>query len=155
MFCRYCGKEILDEAVLCPHCGVMVKNVTLPTQQVQNVPKKVKEEKTDTCCELKQTRLTRIFGIVSAVLSGLVLMILFGGIVEQFGYFMGYSSSIYDMNALMDAASGAFLFSMIGLGFGIASFVLGLKQKNVGVRYLSTVIFVASIFATLISMVCM
>ena len=43
MFCRYCGKEILDEAVLCPHCGVMVKNVTLPTQQVQNVPKKVKE----------------------------------------------------------------------------------------------------------------
>ena len=155
MFCRYCGKEILDEAVLCPHCGVMVKKIDLTAQQAQNASQKAKENKTDCCCELKKTRLTRIFGTVSAVLCGLVLMILFGGIVEQLGYFMGYSSSVYDRNALSDAASGAFLFGLIALGFSIASFVLGLKQNNVGVRYLSTIIFVASIFATLIPMVCM
>jgi len=25
MFCQKCGKEILDEAVICVHCGCMVK----------------------------------------------------------------------------------------------------------------------------------
>ena len=24
-FCRYCGKEHLDEAVICPHCGCATK----------------------------------------------------------------------------------------------------------------------------------
>ena len=26
MFCRVCGKEINDEAVICPHCGCTVKD---------------------------------------------------------------------------------------------------------------------------------
>lgn len=26
-FCRYCGKEIMDEAVICPACGCSVKKV--------------------------------------------------------------------------------------------------------------------------------
>ncbi len=26
MFCTYCGVEINDEAVVCPHCGCMVKS---------------------------------------------------------------------------------------------------------------------------------
>ena len=37
MYCAKCGKQLLDEAVICPGCGCMVKNVTLgnpaPTNQ--------------------------------------------------------------------------------------------------------------------------
>ena len=29
MFCKYCGKEIDDRAVICPHCGVAVTNDAL------------------------------------------------------------------------------------------------------------------------------
>ena len=28
-FCSKCGKEIFDEAVICPHCGTQVKSLTV------------------------------------------------------------------------------------------------------------------------------
>lgn len=31
MYCRKCGAEIFDEAVVCPHCGVATGN-TMPSQ---------------------------------------------------------------------------------------------------------------------------
>jgi len=31
-FCSKCGKEILDEAVVCPNCGCAVVNPTTPQQ---------------------------------------------------------------------------------------------------------------------------
>ncbi|HIZ64142.1 MAG TPA: zinc ribbon domain-containing protein, partial [Firmicutes bacterium] len=31
MFCKNCGKEIDDKAIVCPYCGVQVQS--LPTQQ--------------------------------------------------------------------------------------------------------------------------
>ena len=32
MFCKKCGKEILDEAVICPNCGVQVKEINGQTK---------------------------------------------------------------------------------------------------------------------------
>lgn len=32
-FCSKCGKEIMDEAVICPNCGCEVKNSTVSTSQ--------------------------------------------------------------------------------------------------------------------------
>lgn len=29
-FCSHCGKEIMDEAVICPHCGCSVSNGNQP-----------------------------------------------------------------------------------------------------------------------------
>lgn len=29
MFCKKCGKEIFDEAVVCPHCGTMTGNKSM------------------------------------------------------------------------------------------------------------------------------
>lgn len=34
-FCSKCGKEILDEAIVCPNCGCAVVNPTVP-QQISN-----------------------------------------------------------------------------------------------------------------------
>ena len=32
MFCRKCGKELFDEAVVCPNCGCTTSNYTISTQ---------------------------------------------------------------------------------------------------------------------------
>lgn len=173
MFCRYCGKEILDEAVLCPHCGVMVKKVDFsalqgqakpqptahhtqstqpmqPTAQMQAEPKEADKGCAD---DLKATRLTRIFGIISSVFIGLSLAVLISGLFSYLYYFNGYSGSEYNTE-LYDASAAALLFGFVALGTGITTFILGLKQKNAAVRYISTIIFIASIFAVFIPMVC-
>ena len=31
MFCTKCGKEIMDEAVICPNCGCAVANISVST----------------------------------------------------------------------------------------------------------------------------
>lgn len=31
MYCKNCGQEIDDNAVVCPHCGVQQKDLTQPT----------------------------------------------------------------------------------------------------------------------------
>ena len=36
MFCSKCGKEIMDEAVICPNCGCPTNNYSQPDQA--NVP---------------------------------------------------------------------------------------------------------------------
>ncbi len=33
MFCRCCGKEIVDEAVVCPQCGVWVKKESVLVEE--------------------------------------------------------------------------------------------------------------------------
>ena len=169
MFCKYCGKEILDQAVLCPHCGVMVKNVDLSALQPQpqvieqpqaawqqaqpQMPVLPNEADQKAVEELKTTRLARIFGIIAAVFIGLSLAVVLSGICSYLYYFEGYSSSQYNTE-LYDSVAAALLFGFIALGAGITTFVLGLKQKNVGVRYLSTILFIGSIFAVFIPLVC-
>lgn len=36
MFCKKCGKEILDEAVICPNCGVQVGEIAKQTEEDKN-----------------------------------------------------------------------------------------------------------------------
>lgn len=36
MFCKKCGKEIVDEAVICPNCGVQVGELTKETGTNKN-----------------------------------------------------------------------------------------------------------------------
>ncbi len=38
MFCRNCGKEIHDEAVICVHCGTYVNCAVLPLQTAPTAP---------------------------------------------------------------------------------------------------------------------
>ena len=35
-YCRYCGKELLDEAVMCPRCKIMVDGSNLKERQKQD-----------------------------------------------------------------------------------------------------------------------
>ena len=51
-FCTHCGKEIFDEAVICPGCGCAVQNQAAPVKVA--VPKRAKNAK--------------VFGILSILL---------------------------------------------------------------------------------------
>ncbi len=37
MFCKICGKEINDQAVICPHCGCQVKETAIENTDVKKV----------------------------------------------------------------------------------------------------------------------
>lgn len=57
-FCSKCGKEIMDETVVCPGCGCAVGNTrTVPTQQAV-VPTVVP----------KKAKMASVFGILSILL---------------------------------------------------------------------------------------
>ena len=38
MFCKYCGKEIVNNAVICVHCGRLLEEMTILSTD-ENVPK--------------------------------------------------------------------------------------------------------------------
>ena len=40
MFCRTCGKEVNDNAIICPHCGCALKNESIYAE-VKNDVKKI------------------------------------------------------------------------------------------------------------------
>ena len=69
MFCRVCGKEINDEAVICPHCGCSVKDE--PT-----VSKSASGEKTGK---------SNVMSIVGFILSLVSLLISLFGTVATAG----------------------------------------------------------------------
>lgn len=41
-FCEKCGKEIMDEAVVCPNCGCATSKAKITPQTTVEVPKKAK-----------------------------------------------------------------------------------------------------------------
>lgn len=147
MFCRYCGKELLDEAVLCPNCGRIVKKADYSAQKngLGQTDKQADQDKADK----RRASLSKTFGVTASVFIWLSLAMTLSGIIEYFNYcHAGYSSPI------SEGYIGATIMGLIALGFGITSFVWGIKQKNYAVKYISTIIFVASIFAVFIPTVC-
>lgn len=126
MFCRYCGKEILEGASFCVHCGAMVGEVPFSNKSP------VKIEKNDKVYNPEMNRkakLSVIFGIVAFCCLSLTMLLTLVGI------------------RIDDGEIGAigWIISWAGLGFGITSFVLGCKQNNLAIKYMSTLIFIWSI----------
>ena len=75
MYCSICGKEISDEAVICPGCGCMVKN----TPVKRAVPTLSNSE--------KKTQISLILGIVGIVFAWLFALV--GHITSIVGVVIG------------------------------------------------------------------
>ena len=45
MYCRHCGKQISDEAIMCPDCGAPTKPVKVTPPQEPNIEKPVSDDK--------------------------------------------------------------------------------------------------------------
>ena len=151
MFCRYCGKEILDEAVICPHCGVMAKKVDFSAlenlSQMQQMPQRM-----DNGADLKKTKLTRLFAVITSVLIAISLMFLLSGIVDEIYFRLNMHS--YNDGVRYSPFILPLFFGFVSLGTGIPTLIMGLKQDNAGVRLLTTLIFIASIFSFITPFVC-
>lgn len=80
MFCKVCGKEINDEAVICPHCGCSVKEipVTAVDNGVAGEKKKVNAMSITGFVLSLVSLLIALFGTVAVV--GLILSII--GLVQ-------------------------------------------------------------------------
>ena len=148
MFCKYCGEEILDEAVICPHCGVMVKKMDFSALQGQAQT----QPGIDSGMDLKKTKLTRIFAVITAVLVAVSLMLLLSGIVEEIYFRVNMHS--YNDGVRYSPFILPLFFGFVSLGTGIPTLIMGLKQDNAGVRLLAIILFIASIFSFLTPLVC-
>jgi hypothetical protein len=148
MFCKYCGEEILDEAVICPHCGVMVKKMDFSALQGQAQT----QQGIDSGMDLKKTKLTRIFAVITAVLVAVSLMLLLSGIVEEIYFRVNMHS--YNDGVRYSPFILPLFFGFVSLGTGVPTFIMGLKQQNAGVRLISIILFIASIFSFVTPFVC-
>lgn len=59
-FCRKCGKQIDNEAVICPHCGV-------PQQDLQQAAKPAEDNRKATGIEIAGSILIPIIGIILGI----------------------------------------------------------------------------------------
>ena len=82
MFCRNCGKEIHDEAVLCVHCGTYVNSAVLPLQTTAISPSSVNSDEKKNGFAIAGFILS-FFGVIGWLFSilGLVFSIL--GLVKS------------------------------------------------------------------------
>ena len=67
MFCSKCGKEIMNEAVICPHCGCPTSNY-LPQQPVKQAVETCSDDHLAIRRFAQETLTLRNLGIVAAIL---------------------------------------------------------------------------------------
>ena len=121
MFCKYCGKEVPENAYVCLGCGCVVDNKAVGKNRNGGV--------FETEGNPKNSLLFKLFLIISfsMALVGLGMSLL------SFAYFDGYLSSIKTYiyiypNYVFSLLS--LIFGAVGMGLGIVTFVFGLKEKE-------------------------
>ena len=146
MFCQFCGKEHLDGAVVCPHCGMLIEQevavsapVATPVAQptVAPVVEQPKDAYVFDARSKKTLKLWLIYlfiGVGSSVLSWLINPNIWGG-------------------STVDTLTIRYLF---GLGcviaqvvFAILAFVAALKQPNKAIKTMSIIWFIIAMFSAL------
>lgn len=68
MFCSKCGKEIMDEAVICPNCGCATNNYNAPQQPINTATNTYSDDYLTIKQFSEQARILRNLGIFAAVL---------------------------------------------------------------------------------------
>ena len=155
MFCRYCGKEVLDEAYMCPSCGSMLKELPIqqaeaaqiakPTQTIEEKPQKKRD---------KYKVPAMVLSIVAIVLSGIQLAFVLGTMstlgVALFGSSVVGSDDWAALGWLGVVWFAYGVWALIGLSpfstaTGIIGFCFGRKTENEKIKKLSIVAFVLAI----------
>ena len=125
MFCRYCGKELIDEAYVCPDCGGLVR--PLPSVQTQAQPAQPERKE-------KLEKLSRVFAKIGLIMNAVA----FGMCVLSLTCFLGLRFGAWVNESEGFAWALLWLYSwMISVGVAsiscevsTAGFVLGLIQKH-------------------------
>lgn len=147
MYCRFCGKELVNEAFVCPDCGGLVRPLQKENIQPAQTERKEKLEK-----------LSHIFAKIGMILNA----VSFGVCVLSLTCFLGFAY-IEGWQTPEEGIAWALLWlyswmasvAIAGTAceFSTAGFIMGLIQKhNEKVKKFAVGVFVASIVLTLVSM---
>ena len=119
-FCVKCGKELLDEAIICTNCGCLVDN---------NYQNKFKKNGNYNAAITKEMKLFHIFNFISNILFITALSLIIIGLstidisiwIEEnnWGHLAGHH--MYNENSLLCIA---FCFSILNIAFSIVSIML-------------------------------
>ncbi len=147
MFCQFCGKEHLDGAVVCPHCGMLIEQevavsapVATPVAQPTAAP--VAEQPKDVYAfddrSKKTLKLWIIFMLIGtgiSLISWILQRILFASVGIHYGLEISYYLSIC-----------RYIASIV---FDILIFVSALKQPNKPLKTVFIIWFIIAMFSAL------
>ena len=127
MFCINCGKELNDQAVICPSCGVPTDNFTKKT---------IKSKKKTTYLASKDlsSLFAMLFTILNYVSVSLISIIIFLAAFFWVFYFDSFNILLLYLAILTFLSSGI-------------SFFLSFFPENKEKRFISDVLFIASSFS--------
>ena len=139
MFCRFCGKQVLDEAYMCPSCGCMIR--PLP-QAVAPVTVEAPISNEPSKAHKTLHRLSKNFTKVGVILNAIgfaftILSIIFMiiGLVgaEEYGYLSQLSSStMEELNYAEEMmATGIIFWYVFGL-YGLIAVAVSSELSTVG-----------------------
>ena len=109
MYCYHCGKEIADEALMCPNCGAPTKNTNTVSKQ---------EEVTPVVSSGVNIKALSVVGLILSVIA-FVTGIIFGA------FFFTY---IYSQVLLYILSGSTILPALAGLSIGV--YISMLKENN-------------------------
>lgn len=153
MFCKYCGKELTEHAVVCPGCGCLASD-SAPTEHAVvppvPAPLPVLDREGERIARLKSAeKKAKLFSILGFIFLCVEFFFLFMQIADILECVMGYYS-YYDTSA----AVIAWLFSWAALAMGITAFVCSskIRRTNLALRTITVFVFTASIVTFIIPM---
>ena len=152
MFCKTCGNELNDLAVVCPKCGCAVN-----------------EEKTKQKKEIDLSKLHSILSYVALAVLCLAVIFMVCSILSAHvnlgtSYYQYYDGEIAYINTYGYWRLGggsmitSFVFSILGFLTSVANFILGFKKENKERFFRSTAIFMFGIvmmFLSVYGLICL
>ncbi len=132
-YCVHCGKEVDNEAVVCPHCGCLCettdKTNRLRVAKAVRNPHEIADDEFN-----KKENIYNIFNIIYVLLMGIAVFCLFYSIVQGFNF--QYTKDRYDVFVWfvnwtnIGGAKASVAFSVLAFVPGIVTIVYGFLLKN-------------------------
>ena len=145
MYCKTCGNELNDLAVVCPKCGCAVN-----------------EEKTKQKKEIDLSKLHSILSYVALAILCLAVIFMVISIISadmwiNTSYYQYYDGEIAYINTYgywninENPMIASFVFSILGFLTSIANFVLGFKKENKDKLFRATAIYMFGVVMMFLS----
>ena len=139
MFCPYCGKELIEEAYICPDCGALVRELPKEqTQSAQSTPSQPSRKE-------KLEKVTRVFATISVIANAVAIAFFVLSIFAKAFGWIGETSVEADELWFSFWKYGWFL-TVMTLEISLAAFILGCIQKyNAKVKKFAIGVFVGNL----------
>ncbi len=150
MFCSKCGKELVEEAVVCPNCGCWVNAKSRGEKKLNDSEGKERNKET------KGLILT-IFIITSFTLASLSFILCMAYIGVRISelyrsiYYLRYYDNYYTYYTNNSLIVWSFIFGLLSTGAGVVSFILGLKKER-AIKLLSIISMICGIMVCVSSL---